>query len=121
MDSGQEKKTRSCGKDQVVDSCCAALSVGMVCSAPLTLLGELIVRSHNHNALWTVVGSTLTLPGTIYTAMTGVSAMSSNVSIGVYFITQVIYFTGLSLVLRLLFLRMKKTAVPDRSIENKSN
>ncbi len=107
MDSGPREKKPFWGKEQVVDSCCMALSVGVVCGAPLTLLGEIILLDHRRNALWTVVGGILTLTGAIYTGVTGVGSMSSSMSMGIYFIAQALYFTVLTLILRLLFLRFK--------------
>lgn len=84
-----------------------ALSVGVVCGAPLTLLGELIMLDHRRNTLWTVIGGMLTLTGMIYAGVTGVEAMSSPMSTEIYLIAQALYFTGLALILRLLFLRFK--------------
>lgn len=107
MDSGPNAKKPFWCKELVVDSCCMALSVGLVCCAPLTLLGELIMLDQKRNVLWTVVGGILTLPGVIYAGVTGVGSMSSPTNMGIYFIAQALYFTVLMLILRLLFLSLK--------------
>ena len=111
MDSGPKKMKPFWCQALVVDSCCMALSVGVVCGAPLTLLGELIMFDHRRNTLWTVIGGILALTGMIYAGVTGVGAMSSPMSMGIYFIAQALYFTVLALILRLLFLGFKNRSI----------
>lgn len=70
-----------------------ALAIGVVYGAPLTAAGELLRHGQEYHPLWRAIGLVLTVPGVLYSAMTGRDVFATPVSMSVYFLAQMVFYT----------------------------
>lgn len=91
----------------VEDSFWRALAIGIVCGAPLTVVGELL-RGPGYPSFWRAIGLILTLPGVLYSVMSGRDVFATPASMSVYFLAQMAFYTVVVFLFITVILRLRR-------------
>ena len=75
------------------DSIWRALAIGIVCGPIWTAAGEWLRHGTEFHSAWRTIGSIFTLPGVLYGVVTGRDPFATIVSMCVYFLAQIGFYT----------------------------
>lgn len=80
-----------------------AFKAGVLLVVPMSLLGQYLANTQGTNIFLRVIGSVLTLPGTIYSILTNQNAFANISSMMVYFLLQTAFYALLAFLVLAVF------------------